>query len=227
MNKHNEGSVGQGTKGLGWLVRCKSGCEGIMKDGVPRIGDSCPLCTCAQQDKARLIYCVRIAAAGDAYEEVSLEGGISLEGDLVQPWDVDLGSFLTCTDSENSTLTLGNGTRDLSGTSVSVTEGYEPEKAYVPEVQVHQEGTIWQSLETTEEETAQSPELEQHNIEDDESPDSLDLIDGVRFGRWHVLGLICCAALLLIGGLLTFDIVRALNRPGDTTIASPILRVLR
>lgn len=227
MNGYNEGSVGRGMKGLGWLVRCKSGCEGIVKDGVPRIGDPCPLCTCAQQDKGRLTYCVRIAAAGDAYEEVSLEGGISLEGDLVQPWDVDLGSFLTCTDSENSTLTLGNGTRDLSGTSVPVTEGYETEKAYVPEVQVSQEGTIWQSVDTTEEETAQSPEREQHNIEDDDSSDSLDLFDGVRFGRWHVLGLICCAALLLIGGLLTFDIVRALNRPGDTTIASPILRVLR
>ncbi len=227
MNSHNKGSVGREAKDLGWLVRCKTGCEGILHDSVPRIGDPCPLCTCAQQDKARLTYCVRIAAAGDAYEEVSLEGGISLEGDLVQPWDVDLGSFLTCADSENSTLTLGNGTGDLSGTSVSVTEGYKPEKAYVPEVQVPQEGTIWQSLDTTEEETAQSPEREQHNIEDDDSPDSLDLVDGVRFGRWHVLGLICCAALLLIGGLLTFDIVRALNRPGDTTIASPILRVLR
>ena len=227
MNSHDEGSVGRGTKGLGWLVRCKSGCEGIVKDGVPRIGDPCPLCSCAQQNKARLTYCVRIAAAGDAYEEVSLEGGISLEGDLVQPWDVDIGSFLTCTDSENSTLTLGNGTRDLSGTLVSVTEGNEPEKAHVSKVQVPQEGTILQSLNATENEIAQSPEREQHNIEDNDSPDSLDLIDGVRFGRWHVLGLICCAALLLIGGLLTFDIVRALNRPGDTTIASPILRVLR
>ena len=227
MNSHNEGSAGRQAKNLGWLVRCKTGCEGIVNDGVPRIGDPCPLGTCRQEEEACLTYCVRITAAGDEYEQLSLEGGISLEGDVVQPWDVDLGGFLTPTDTEDSTLTLGNGTRNLNRSSVSVPEGCESKKTHVPEVEVAQEGAIWQSIDTLEEEAAELPGQEQNNIEGDDLTDSLELPDGVRFDRWHVLGLICCAALLLIGGLLTFDIVRALNRPGDTTIASPILRVLR
>lgn len=227
MNSHNEGSVGREAKDLGWLVRCKTGCEGIVNDTVPRIGDPCPLCGCGQEDKACLTYCVRITAAGDAYEQLSIEGGISLEGDVVQPWDVDLGGFLTPTDSVDSTLTLGEGTRDLNGSSVSVPEGCESEKTQVPEVEVAQEGAIRQSIDTLKGETAELPEQEQDNIDGDDLTESLELTDGVRFDRWHVLGLICCAALLLIGGLLTFDIVRSLYRPSDTIIASPMLRVLR
>ena len=227
MNSHNEGSVGREAKDLGWLVRCKTGCEGIVNDSVPRIGDPCPFCACGQTDKACLTYCVKITAAGDAYEQLSLEGGISLEGDVVQPWDVDLGGFLAPTDSEDSTLAVGNGRSDSEGRSISVSAGGDSKETIIPEVAVAQEGAIWQSTNTLEEEAAELPEQQQKNIDGDDVTDSLELPDGVRFDRWHVLGLICCAALLLIGGLLTFDIVRSLYRPSDTIIASPILRVLR
>ncbi len=69
--------------------------------------------------------------------------------------------------------------------------------------------------------------LPEHERDSEGVPELLSRADGMRFSKWHVLGLICCAAILLIGGLLTFDIVRALYSPNDMTIASPILRVLR
>ena len=227
MNNHNEGSAERGTNDLGWLVRCKAGCEGIVRDTAPRIGDPCPLCTYEHANKIGITYCVKIATAGDTYEQMSMEGGISLEGDVVQAWDVDLGSFLTGVHSEDSTLRLDAETGDLCGSSASLTEGGEPEKAYGTESKVHQTGMIWQDIENSKKETKHQPEQDQHNTAGDNSMDLPEASDGVRFNRWHVLGLMCCAVLLLIGGLLTFDVVRALYSPRDTIIASPILRVLR
>ena len=101
-----------------------------MHDSVPCIGDPCPLCTSEHADKPCITYCVKIATAGDTYEQMSMEGGISLEGDVVQAWDVDLGSFLTGVHSEDSTLRLDDETGDLCGSSASVAEGGEPEKVY-------------------------------------------------------------------------------------------------
>ena len=227
MNNHNEGAVERGTNDLGWLVRCKTGCEGIVRDTAPRIGDPCPLCTYEHAKKICITYCVKIATAGDTYEQMSMEGGISLEGDVLQAWDVDLGSFLTGVHSEESTLRLDAETGDLCGSSASLTEGGEPEKSYGTESKVHQTGMIWQDIENSKKETKHQPEQDQHNTAGDDSMDLPEASDGVRFNRWHVLGLICCAVLLLIGGLLTFDVVRALYSPRDTIIASPILKVLR
>ena len=227
MNNHNGGSAERGTNDLGWLVRCKTGCEGIVRDTAPRIGDPCPLCTDEHADKTCITYCVKIATAGDTYEQMSMEGGISLEGDVVQAWDVDLGSFLTGVHSEDSTLSLDDETGDLCGRSALVTEGGEPEKTYGAEPKVHQTGMIWQDIENSKKETKHLPEQDQHNTGGNDSMDLPEASDGVRFNRWHVLGLICCAVLLLIGGLLTFDVVRVLYSPRDAIIASPILRVLR
>ncbi len=227
MNNHYERSAEWGTKDLGWLVRCKTGCEGIVNGSVPRIGDPCPLCTCEHEEKSSLTFCVRIATVSDADEQVTLEGSISLEGDVVQAWDVDLGSFTTGIHSEDSTLTIGNGTGELGGILIPLTAACESENSHIPDVQVPQEDKMREVISNAGEETSQSPEQEQHNIDTDDSTGSLDPCDGARFDRWHVLGLVCCAALLLIGGLLTFDIVRAIYSPTDTAIASPILRVLR
>ena len=227
MNNHNKGSAEGGPNDLGWLVRCKTGCEGIVHDSVPCIGDPCPLCTSEHADKPCITYCVKIATAGDTYEQMSMEGGISLEGDVVQAWDVDLGSFLTGDHSEDSTLRLDDETGDLCGSSASVAEGGESEKVYGTESKVRQTGMIWQDIENSKKETNHLPEQDQHDTGGDDSTDLPEAFDGVRFNRWHVLGLICCAVLLLIGGLLTFDVVRVLYSPSDTIIASPILRVLR
>ena len=227
MNNHNEVPAERGTNELGWLVRCKTGCEGIVHNSVPSIGDPCPLCASEHVEKPCITYCVKIAVAGDMYEQMSMEGGISLEGDVVQAWDVDLGSFLTGVDSEDSTLRLDAETSNLCGSSASVTEGGEPEKAYGTGSKVHQTGMIWQDTENSKKETKPVPEQDQHNTAGDDSTGLPEASDGVRFNRWHVLGLICCAVLLLIGGLLTFDVVRAIYSPRDTIIASPILRVLR
>ena len=106
-------------------------------------------------------------------------------------------------------------------------EGGEPETSYGTESKVCQTGMIRQDIENSKKKTKHLPEQDQHNTVGDDSTDLPEASDGVRFNRWHVLGLMCCAVLLLIGGLLTFDVVRALYSPRDTIIASPILRVLR
>ena len=98
MNDYQDGSAGPGTSDLGWLVRCKNGCDGIVHSSVPRIGDPCPLCTSEPAKKSIITYCVKIAAAGETHEQISMEGGISFDGDVVQSWDVDLGTFVTSAD---------------------------------------------------------------------------------------------------------------------------------
>jgi hypothetical protein len=47
-------------------------------------------------------------------------------------------------------------------------------------------------------------------------------LDKTNFDGWQVTSLICCAVVLLLGGLLTFDLLRVIGSGGDTTIATPL-----
>jgi hypothetical protein len=47
--------------------------------------------------------------------------------------------------------------------------------------------------------------------------------DDAKFNGWQVTGLICCAMLLLIGGLLTFDLVRTIGSSADTSLSNPLV----
>ena len=236
MNNHNHDSGEPGTKSLGWLVRCKAGCEGVVHESAPHVGDPCPLCKGEHEVESRIIYCVKIAATGDAVEQLTIEGGLSLEGDVIQAWDVDLGSFLTSVDSEDSDVTQVHRTEELSGSSNLAIESGDGRSAGIPENQEIRERHVGDSQKNVvgAQVTAarlsdyeQHAEYEQHNRVREESTDLQSPADGMRFNKWHVLGLICCAALLLVGGLLTFDIVRAIYSPNDISTASPILKVFR
>ena len=222
MNNRNHDNGEPETKGLGWLVRCKAGCEGVVNESTPQLGDPCPLCKGEHGDESRIIYCVKIAATGDAVEQLSIEGGLSLEGDVIQAWDVDLGSFLTSVDSEDSDVTQVHRTEELCGSPPSATESGDGRLARTPEDQESRERRM--GAEAT---AAWLSEHEQHDRAREDLTEPKSPADGMRFNKWHVLGLICCAALLLIGGLLTFDIVRAIYSPNDITTASPILKVFR
>jgi excisionase family DNA binding protein len=45
----------------------------------------------------------------------------------------------------------------------------------------------------------------------------------MRFSTLQLVSLICCSLLLLIGGLVTFDLVRTIGSPRGTLLANPIL----
>ena len=230
MNYHKEGPVGRGTNELGWLVRCKSGCDGIVHNGVPRIGDPCPLCPSDSANKSIVTYCVKIAAAGESHEQISMEGGISFDGDVVQSWDVDLGTFVTSADSEDGdAAAVLESDISLDNNSLRA-EGADEKKLHGKESNDIQEGsvtTVQEIVGSLVQETSLTVESPQQDLESTDFTESPRLIDGMRFNKWHVFGLICCAALLLVGGLLTFDIVRAIYSPREIRTASPILKVLR
>ena len=230
MNNRNHDSGEPEPKGLGWLVRCKAGCEGVVHESAPHVGDLCPLCKGEHKDESRIIYCVKIAATDDAVEQLSIEGGLSLEGDVIQAWDVDLGSFLTSVDSEDSDVTQVRRTEELCGSSTVAIESGDGRSAGTPEnqeIRGRHEGNSQKNAVSAETMAVRLSEHEQHDRVREELTESQSPADGMRFNKWHVLGLICCAALLLIGGLLTFDIVRAIYSPNDNSTASPILKVFR
>lgn len=230
MNDYQDGSAGPGTSDLGWLVRCKNGCEGIVHHSVPSIGDPCPLCTYEASNKSIITYCVKIAAAGETHEQISMEGGISLEGDVVQSWDINLGTFITSADSEDddaagipeSNISFQNN-RLLAECADDKILHYKDSN----EIQEGPKKTVQEIPGSLAQKSFFPASAAQQDLESTGFTESPRVIDGMRFNRWHVLGLICCAALLLVGGLLTFDIVRAIYSPRNIRTASPILKVLR
>ena len=230
MNDHEDGSAGPGTRDLGWLVRCKNGCDGIVHSSVPRIGDPCPLCTSDPAKKSIITYCVKIAAAGETHEQILMEGGISFDGDVVQSWDVDLGTFVTSADSEDGdAAAVLESDISLENNSLRA-EGDDEKKLHAKELNDIQEGTVTTIQEIVGglvQETSLTAESPQQDLESTDFTESPRVNGGMRFNKWHVFGLICCAALLLVGALLTFDIVRAIYSPRDIRTASPILKVLR
>lgn len=230
MNDHQVGSAGPKTSDLGWLVRCKNGCDGIVHRSVPRIGDPCPLCTSEPAKKSIITYCVKIAAAGEAHEQISMEGGISFDGDVVQSWDVDLGTFVTSADSEDGdAAAIPESNVSLENNSLRA-EGADEKKLHGKESKDIKEGsvtTVQEIAGSSVQETSLTAESSQQDLESTDFTGSPRLNGGMRFNKWHVFGLICCAALLLVGGLLTFDIVRAIYSPREIRTASPILKVLR
>lgn len=230
MNDHEDGSAGPGTRDLGWLVRCKNGCDGIVHSSVPRIGDPCPLCTSDPAKKSIITYCVKIAAAGETHEQILMEGGISFDGDVVQSWDVDLGTFVTSADSEDGdAAAVLESDISLENNSLRA-EGDDEKKLHAKELNDIQEGTVTTIQEIVGglvQETSLTAESPQQDLESTDFTESPRVNGGMRFNKWHVFGLICCAALLLAGALLTFDIVRAIYSPREIRTASPILKVLR
>lgn len=50
-----------------------------------------------------------------------------------------------------------------------------------------------------------------------------DIVSDIRFSTLQLVGLICCSLVLLIGGLVAFDLVRTIGSPRGTLLANPIL----
>jgi excisionase family DNA binding protein len=54
----------------------------------------------------------------------------------------------------------------------------------------------------------------------------LDVVRDSKFSLAQVIGLVCCALLLLTGGFVMFDLMRTIGSPGDLTLSSPLLNPL-
>ena len=224
MNMRHEDSDKLGGTDLGWLIRCTSGCEGLVYRDPPFIGDFCPLCDEGQQRKGSITESTKITPASELSEQMSLEGGISFEGDEFRPWDVDLGSFPKSDAADSSDITsVGDPNSESLGSGI-VAKKLEttPDRKSSARSQV-------KDLDSTSESQGPLGTVDRSQVTEKASVfvDVLDASDDILFTKWHVVGLLCCVVLLLVGGLLTFDIVRYLFSPSDTSIASPILRVLR
>ena len=220
MNMRHKDPSDLGDTHLGWVIRCTSGCEGVVHRDPPPVGDCCPLCGDGQQKSGSITESIKIMPAAKQSEQMSLEGGISFEDDEFRPWDVDLGSFLKSDTADSSDITHVGGPETLPlGANIGVEQ-----------IEVVTDGNLLRKHQDEKfkaQDQYSSVDQNHATAGNNVSAELFDESDGVRFTKWHVVGLVCCALLLLAGGLLTFDIVRYLYSPNDTIVASPILRFLR
>ena len=158
---------------------------------------------------------------------VIMEGGLSLEGDEVKAWDVDLGEFLNDIEEDPDAATMlgtandfdldaeGSSTDDPSqsadlassqaGDSMFDKSAGPGDSSFFGE-EVGQEANAL---------TAGSDMLSSSQL--------IGILDDTQFNSWQVTGLICCALLLLVGGLLTFDLVRTIGSSADTSLSNPLV----
>ena len=158
---------------------------------------------------------------------VIMEGGLSLEGDEVKAWDVDLGEFLNDIEEDPDAATMlgtandfdldaeGSSTDDPSqsadlassqaGDSMFDKSAGPGDSSFFGE-EVGQEANAL---------TAGSDMLSSSQL--------IGILDDTQFNSLQVTGLICCALLLLLGGLLTFDLVRTIGSSADTSLSNPLV----
>ena len=158
---------------------------------------------------------------------VIMEGGLSLEGDEVKAWDVDLGEFLNDVEEDMDAATMlgtandfdldaeGSSTDDPSqsadlassqaGDSMFDKSAGPGDSSFFGE-EVGQEANAL---------TAGSDMLSSSQL--------IGILDDTQFNSLQVTGLICCALLLLLGGLLTFDLVRTIGSSADTSLSNPLV----
>ena len=166
---------------------------------------------------------------GSAISDVKMEGGLSLEDGKIQAWDVDLGEFLNDVEDDPDAATmLGTANEfdlDAEGSSTD-----DPSQSADLASSQAGDSMFDKSAGPGDssffgEEVGQDPN--QLTAGSDMLSSSFGLIhDDARFNGWQVTGLICCAILLLLGGLLTFDLVRTIGSSADTSLSNPLISAL-
>lgn len=161
---------------------------------------------------------------------VIMEGGLSLEGDEVKAWDVDLGEFMNDVeeDADAPTMLGGGGEFDLEANATAEDPSQSADLA--SESQVGGDSSFFDKSQGPADSSffGQSVGLEGGGLGDatplSEMTSSSAYGVGLetKFTNWQVAGLFCCSVLLLVGGLLTFDLVRTIGSPADTPLANPL-----
>lgn len=165
---------------------------------------------------------------GSELSNVDMEGGLSLEGDEVKPWAVDLGEFLNDAEEDAHAQTMlgaaGEFDLDAEGAaddpsqsadlaSASGTGDSMFDKSAGPGDSSFFGQDVLGDGATDLTQQSEMLSSSQHGFG----------IDTTNFDGWQVAGLVCCALLLLVGGLLTFDLVRTIGSPADTTLSNPLV----
>jgi len=163
---------------------------------------------------------------GSAISDVKMEGGLSLEDGKIQAWDVDLGEFLNdIEDDPDAATMLGTANEfdlDAEGSSTD-----DPSQS--ADLASSQAGdSMFDKSAGPGDSSFFGEEVGQDANALTAGSDMLSssfgiLHDDAKFNGWQVTGLICCAMLLLIGGLLTFDLVRTIGSSADTSLSNPLV----
>ena len=164
------------------------------------------------------------ADPGSELSNVDMEGGLSLEGDEVKPWAVDLGEFLNdAEDDAHAATMLGTADQfDLGQDGSGDDPSQSAELASAGDSSMFAKSAGPGDSSFFGQELDDAPTGLTHGSDMLSSSQYGFGVDTTNFDGWQVTGLICCAMLLLVGGLLTFDLVRTIGSTGDTTIAKPL-----
>jgi len=163
---------------------------------------------------------------------VIMEGGISLEGDEVKAWDVDLGEFLNDIEEDPDAATMLGTANDFDldaeGSSVGGSSPDDPSQS--ADLASSQTGDSMFDKSAGPGDSSFFGEevgLEANRLTDASdmlsSSQLMGILDDTQFNSWQVTGLICCALLLLLGGLMTFDLVRTIGSSADTSLSNPLV----
>ena len=163
---------------------------------------------------------------GSALSDVKMEGGLSLEDGKIQAWDVDLGEFLNDVEDDPDAATMlgtanefdldaeGSSTDDPSQ-SADLASSQAGDSMFDKSAGPGDSSFFGEEL---------GKDANQLTAGSDMLSSSFGYIhDDAKFNGWQVTGLICCALLLLLGGLLTFDLVRTIGSSADTSLSNPLV----
>ena len=163
---------------------------------------------------------------------VIMEGGLSLEGDEVKAWDVDLGEFLNDIEEDPDAATMLGTANDFDldaeGSSVGGSSPDDPSQSADLASSQTGDSMFDKSAGPGDssffgEEVGQEPNRLTDPSDMLSSSQLMGILDDTQFNSWQVTGLICCALLLLLGGLMTFDLVRTIGSSADTSLSNPLV----
>ena len=158
---------------------------------------------------------------------VFMEGGLSLEGGEVKAWDVDLGEFLNDIEEDPDAATM-LGTANDFDLDAEGSSAEDPSQS--ADLASSQAGdSMFDKSAGPGDSSFFGEEVDQGaspltvGSEMLSSSQFIGAGDDTQFSSWQVTGLICCAFLLLLGGLLTFDLVRTIGSAADTSLSNPLV----
>ena len=163
---------------------------------------------------------------GSAISDVKMEGGLSLEDGKIQAWDVDLGEFLNDVEDDPDAATMLGTANDFDLDAEGSSTDDPSQSADLASSQAGD--SMFDKSAGPGDSSFFGDEVGQDaaplTAASDMLSSSFALIgDDARFNSLQVTGLICCALLLLVGGLLTFDLVRTIGSSADTSLSNPLV----
>ncbi len=164
---------------------------------------------------------------GSAISDVKMEGGLSLEDGKIQAWDVDLGEFLNDVEDDPDAATMLGTANDFDLDAEGSSTDDPSQSADLASSQAGD--SMFDKSAGPGDSSFFGDEVGQDaaplTAASDMPSSSFALMGGddARFNSLQVTGLICCALLLLVGGLLTFDLVRTIGSSADTSLSNPLV----